>query len=116
MASGRSLFLLLSVLFMASHSHSLTCTSQNLNKTYDTCTDLPTLGAQLHYTYHAKNSSLSVAFLAPATNSWIAWAINPTGDGMVGAQALLALKPGVYIYTFEVKPSPKFHLAAKVTK
>ncbi|GKU85943.1 hypothetical protein SLEP1_g540 [Rubroshorea leprosula] len=76
---------------------SLNCTSEKLpdsKKTFVNCTDLPTLNATLHYTYNATNSSLSVAFVAaPATaEGWTAWAINPTGTGMVGAQALLALK------------------------
>ncbi|XP_047070167.1 auxin-induced in root cultures protein 12-like [Lolium rigidum] len=63
-------------------------------KTYATCTDLPQLGAALHWTYDEAKSSLSVAFVAaPAgPNGWVAWALNPTGEGMAGAQALVALK------------------------
>ncbi|KAF8006796.1 hypothetical protein BT93_K0955 [Corymbia citriodora subsp. variegata] len=93
-----SLSLLLSVwllsLFLPS-ALSLTCTSQKFtNKSYDNCTDLPQLGAYLHYTYNASNSSLSIAYVAaPATGgAWVAWAINPSGTGMVGSQALLALR------------------------
>ncbi|GLU08022.1 hypothetical protein SLE2022_249520 [Rubroshorea leprosula] len=76
---------------------SLNCTSEKLpdsKKTFVNCSDLPTLNATLHYTYDATNSSLSVAFVAaPATpEGWTAWAINPTGTGMLGAQALIALK------------------------
>ncbi|KAM0890372.1 hypothetical protein ACQ4PT_027081 [Festuca glaucescens] len=63
-------------------------------KTYATCSDLPQLGAALHWTYDESKSSLSVAFVAaPAgPNGWVAWALNPTGEGMAGAQALVALK------------------------
>jgi len=63
-------------------------------KTYATCEDLPQLGAALHWTYDASKSSLSLAFVAaPAgPNGWVAWALNPTGEGMAGAQALVALK------------------------
>uniref|UniRef100_A0A0D9XFB0 DOMON domain-containing protein n=1 Tax=Leersia perrieri TaxID=77586 RepID=A0A0D9XFB0_9ORYZ len=66
-------------------------------KSYATCADLPTLGATLHWTHDAATSTLSVAFVAtpPPANGgggWVSWAINPTGDGMKGAQALLAMK------------------------
>ncbi|GLT31302.1 hypothetical protein SLA2020_060460 [Shorea laevis] len=75
----------------------LTCTSEKLpdsKKTFVNCTDLPTLNATLHYTCNAFNFTLSVAFVAaPASpEGWTAWAINPTGTGMVEAQALLAFK------------------------
>ncbi|KAK4747168.1 hypothetical protein SAY87_026205 [Trapa incisa] len=76
-------------------SHSLVCTSQKLsNNRYSNCSDLPKLGASLHYTYNASDSSLSIAFIAaPASGgAWISWAINPTRTGMVGSQALMALK------------------------
>ncbi|TVU04971.1 hypothetical protein EJB05_48116, partial [Eragrostis curvula] len=63
-------------------------------RTYATCEDLPKLGASLHWTYDAPTSSLSVAFVAaPAgPGGWVAWGLNPTGEGMAGAQALVALK------------------------
>lgn len=63
-------------------------------KTYAKCEDLPQLGAALHWTYDASKSSLSLAFVAaPAgANGWVAWGLNPTGEGMAGAQALVALK------------------------
>ena len=63
-------------------------------RTYATCQDLPKLGAALHWTYDESKSSLSLAFVAaPAgPGGWVAWALNPTGDGMAGAQALVAIK------------------------
>ena len=63
-------------------------------RTYATCQDLPKLGAALHWTYDDSKSSLSLAFVAaPAgPGGWVAWALNPTGEGMAGAQALVALK------------------------
>ncbi|KAF8694916.1 hypothetical protein HU200_038019 [Digitaria exilis] len=63
-------------------------------RSYAHCLALPHLGARLHWTYDAKTGSLSVAFVAkPASPSgWVSWAINPTGDEMKGAQALLALR------------------------
>jgi len=70
-------------------------------KSYAHCAALPYLGAKLHWTYDAKTGSPSVAFVAkPAggAGGWVSWAINPTGDGMKGAQALLAFKgPSSYV-------------------
>ena len=93
-----SVILLLSLcsLLLISPSHSQTCTSQTFtnNALYSNCLDLPHLSSYLHWTYNAANSSVSIAFIAkPAgTNGWVAWAINPTGTGMVGSQALIAFK------------------------
>ncbi|KAL6900900.1 hypothetical protein ACP4OV_005576 [Aristida adscensionis] len=63
-------------------------------RAYAACEDLPKLGASLHWTYDASKSSLSVAFVAApaAPGGWVAWGLNPTGEGMAGAQALVALK------------------------
>ncbi|KAF5953515.1 hypothetical protein HYC85_006371 [Camellia sinensis] len=83
-------------LLLISPSHSLKCTSQTFTdkKLYTNCTDLPYLSAYLHWTYDSTKSSLSIAFIAPPakSNGWIAWAINPTGTGMAGAQSLIAFK------------------------
>ncbi|KAK0571033.1 hypothetical protein LWI29_010096 [Acer saccharum] len=95
-------------LLLISPAVSLTCTSQTLksNRKFDQCLDLPTLDSYLHYSYNATNSSLSIAFVAPPAKpeGWIAWAINPTGQGMAGAQALLAFKSNskVVVKTFDV--------------
>ncbi|KAG5567187.1 hypothetical protein RHGRI_002673 [Rhododendron griersonianum] len=93
------LFLCLSslmLLLLISPSHSLKCTSQTFknNKQYTNCTDLPYLDAFLHWTYTPSASSLSIAYVAPPAkpDGWVAWAINPTGTGMAGSQALLAFK------------------------
>ncbi|GJN04051.1 hypothetical protein PR202_ga21561 [Eleusine coracana subsp. coracana] len=66
------------------------------NRAFATCTDLPRLGASVHWTYDASASSLSVAFVAapPSSGGWVAWGLNPTGDGMTGAQALVAAPSG----------------------
>ncbi|XP_062193603.1 auxin-induced in root cultures protein 12-like [Phragmites australis] len=65
-------------------------------RSYANCTDLAPLGAALHWTYDVKAASLSVAFVAKPAGAngagWVSWAINPTGDGMKGAQALVAFK------------------------
>lgn len=91
---------LLLVLLLASPAAtrlaSAACASEKFpaGRTYATCEDLPKLGASLHWTYDASKSSLSVAFVAApaAPGGWVAWGLNPAGEGMAGAQALVALK------------------------
>ncbi|KAI3514517.1 hypothetical protein L1887_12979 [Cichorium endivia] len=74
----------------------LSCITQKFtnNKLYNHCNDLPHLNSYLHWSLDASKNTLSIAFIAsPATSAgWISWAINPTGDGMAGAQALVAFK------------------------
>ncbi|XP_054784311.1 cytochrome b561 and DOMON domain-containing protein At3g25290-like [Prosopis cineraria] len=83
-------------MMLFSPAASLTCTSQKLtsNEIYSNCIDLPLLSSYLHWTFNSTNSSLSIAFVAAPADSdgWVSWAINPTGVGMVGAQALIAFK------------------------
>nr|TKW33954.1 LOW QUALITY PROTEIN: hypothetical protein SEVIR_2G273000v2 [Setaria viridis] len=63
------------------------------NRSYAHCAALGKLGTTLHWTYDAKTALLSLAFVAPPApgangTGWVSWALNPTGDGMKGAQAL----------------------------
>ncbi|CAN6204928.1 unnamed protein product [Urochloa humidicola] len=62
------------------------------NRAYASCSDLPRLGASVHWTYDRASGDLSVAFVASpaAPGGWVAWGLNPSGDGMPGAQALVA--------------------------
>lgn len=84
------------VALLMSPTHSATCKTQKFtsNRLYSTCLDLPHLNSHLHWTFNASNSSISLAVVAPPAKpgGWIAWAINPTKTGMVGAQSLLAMK------------------------
>ena len=98
-ASAMPLLLLLALLLAspaATRLASAACASEKFpaGRTYATCEDLPKLGASLHWTYDASKSSLSVAFVAApaAPGGWVAWGLNPSGEGMAGAQALVALK------------------------
>ncbi|GAV70164.1 DUF568 domain-containing protein, partial [Cephalotus follicularis] len=81
---------------LISHGFSLTCSSQTFtnNNLYTHCLDLPTLTSYLHFTYDESNTTLSITFIATPSksNGWIAWAINPTRTGRVGAQSLVAYK------------------------
>ncbi|KAL1565751.1 cytochrome b561 and DOMON domain-containing protein-like protein [Salvia divinorum] len=104
------LFLSLSSLLPPSHptppcsSHQFSGTA---NKTYPFCVDLPALGASLHWAYDSARSALSLAFVAPPAQpkGWISWAINPSGSGMRGSQALAAFMGaggGMTVRTFNV--------------
>ncbi|XP_057780987.1 auxin-induced in root cultures protein 12-like [Salvia miltiorrhiza] len=76
------------------------CKSQTFSTAkFANCTDLPTLNASLHWTYDAAarpGPKLSIAYVAPPArpDGWIAWALNPTSSGMLGAQALVAFGDG----------------------
>ncbi|GAB2281860.1 hypothetical protein Dimus_016422 [Dionaea muscipula] len=120
-----SLFLgLILLLFQYSQlSYSLICSTQSkiLNEkkyySFDTCIDLPYHNAHLHWTYNELNSSLSMAFIAPppSPNGWIAWGINPTGSGMVGAQALIAFKQldgSMAAKTYDIQSYQRLHEGA----
>lgn len=91
------LLLLLSIsLVPTSHAATKsTCSSYKFtnNKTYTKCTDLDQFGASIHWTYNA-DGTLSIAFIAPPASptGWVAWGINPTAEGMIGTQALIAFK------------------------
>ena len=66
------------------------------NRLYATCSDLPALGASVHWTYNPAASTLSVAFVAAPSSpgGWIAWGLNPNSRDMVGTQALVAAPKG----------------------
>ncbi|XP_031475462.1 cytochrome b561 and DOMON domain-containing protein At3g25290-like [Nymphaea colorata] len=112
-------FLFFLLFCKATPGSSQQCLSQTFPKgrSFDHCEDLPQLGAFLHWSFRPSNSSLNLAFVAPpATPSgWVAWALNPVGQGMIGAQALLAFRGadgGMAVETFNlsgynsVQPSP----------
>ncbi|KAG6433144.1 hypothetical protein SASPL_104752 [Salvia splendens] len=89
------LLLVATVSLLSSPALSLTCKTQPFSKhnlTFPNCTDLSTLDASLHWNYDAAAKTLSVAFTAPPAkpDGWVAWALNPTATGMVGAQSLVA--------------------------
>lgn len=89
-----ALCIVLCSLRMAS-SQAGTCANHTFSsdRAFASCTDLPVLGAHLHWTYDAASDSLHVAYRATQSPSgWIAWAINPTGTGMAGSQAIVALQ------------------------
>lgn len=113
---------LLSLASLISPSQPAACTSQHFagNKTYTFCDDLPALNAYLHWAYDEARSTLSIAFIAPPArpDGWISWAINPTGSGMKGSQALVAFRDAeaeMTVNTYNVTSYDSLVTAAEVT-
>ncbi|KAL3502646.1 hypothetical protein ACH5RR_037095 [Cinchona calisaya] len=77
------------------------------NKSYATCITLPVLNSFLHWNYHASNQTVDIAYRHTGVSpfNWVAWALNPTGSGMIGAQCLVAFRNStgnIYAYTSPV--------------
>ncbi|CAA0842441.1 Cytochrome b561 and DOMON domain-containing protein [Striga hermonthica] len=94
-----AIFLLLTLIVSRlTPASSAACTSETFSSrrppAYDSCLDLPALDSRLHWSYDPAQSILDIAFAArPAEpDGWVSWAINPTGQGMVGSQALAAFR------------------------
>lgn len=83
---------LLASLFFTSSAQ--TCKSYTFsgNNVFTACNDLPYLNSFLHWTYDQSSGKLQMAFRQTGVSSstWVAWAINPTSTGMLGAQCLVA--------------------------
>ncbi|KAE9457863.1 hypothetical protein C3L33_10229, partial [Rhododendron williamsianum] len=89
----------LTTLFISSLILSLssaqTCTDDYTftnNKVFTTCNSLPYLSSFLHWTYHASNSTVDIAYRHTNvdTSTWVAWALNLGSTKMVGSQSLVA--------------------------
>lgn len=79
-------------LFLSSSAQTCNSYSFSTNQDFTTCNDLPYLNSFLHWTYDQSSGKLQMAFRQTGVSSstWVAWAINPTGTGMAGAQSLVA--------------------------
>lgn len=81
---------------LISFTSAQSCAKYNFanNNVFSTCSDLPYLNSYLHWTYNPPSQSLQIAFRRTGFSSsrWVAWAINPTSQGMVGSQALVAFQ------------------------
>ncbi|KAH9606621.1 hypothetical protein KSS87_013057 [Heliosperma pusillum] len=82
------------------------------NKLFATCNDLPFLGSYLYWTYNSTTGTADIAFRATGVNpssNWVAWALNPTGHGMLGAQTLVAFQGSsgapMSAYTSSISPT-----------
>ncbi|KAK1652359.1 hypothetical protein QYE76_070164 [Lolium multiflorum] len=55
------------------------------------CNTLPVLGASLHWTYHAANGTVELAFRATSgSGGWVGWGINAASVGMPGSSVFVA--------------------------
>ncbi|KAF8414213.1 hypothetical protein HHK36_002213 [Tetracentron sinense] len=80
-------------LFLTSSAQ--TCSNYTFltDRVFSSCRDLPYLQAHLHWNYSPSTKRIEIAYRATQTSTgWIAWAINPTGIGMAGSQALVAFR------------------------
>jgi hypothetical protein len=110
MGKGLTTSLLSCVLFsLCASSFAQTCKSYafSSNKVYSSCSDLPVLSAFLHWSYDQSTHKVEIAYrhTGTSTSNWVAWAINPTATGMVGAQALVAYQDSssaIHAYTSPV--------------
>ncbi|KAK1570452.1 hypothetical protein Q3G72_002127 [Acer saccharum] len=59
---------------------------------YRACSDLGVLKSFLHWNYNETTGTIEIAYRHASIKSqtWVAWAINPTRKGMIGSQAFVA--------------------------
>lgn len=94
MAVAPKYVLMICIIISVLHiSNGQTCSSHSFSsdQVFKSCVDLPVLQAHLHWNYIPSTKIIHIAYRATQTpTGWIAWAINPTGKGMAGSQALVA--------------------------
>ncbi|KAG8385841.1 hypothetical protein BUALT_Bualt03G0087100 [Buddleja alternifolia] len=89
--------LIICVLFsLYTSTYGQSCSRYNFasNQRFSSCNDLPYLNSFLHWSYDQSARTVRIAYRHTGISSsrWTAWAINPTGQGMAGAQALVAFQ------------------------
>ncbi|KAL1214014.1 Cytochrome and DOMON domain-containing protein [Cardamine amara subsp. amara] len=95
MARSSNLLLCFSVLIFTITESALAQTCSNYkfssNLLFNSCNDLSVLDSFLHYTYDSSSGNLQIAYRHTKLTSgkWVAWAVNPTSTGMIGAQAIV---------------------------
>lgn len=101
----KTVFILVLVLFTTS-SYAQTCSEYQFsnNNLYTGCNSLPVLNSFLHWNYHQSNNTVDIAYrhTGVTTSNWVAWALNPSGGAMAGAQCLVAFRNSsglVHAYT-----------------
>ncbi|KAH6781026.1 Auxin-responsive family protein [Perilla frutescens var. hirtella] len=86
--------LLLTILLIGSSNAQSSCSSYAFSngRSFVNCSNLPVLNASIHWNYHQSNRSVDIAYRHEqiTDSNWIAWALNPSGGGMIGAQSLVA--------------------------
>lgn len=69
------------------------CSSTSELSNFASCTNLAVLNSTLYWNYNISSNTVEIAFRQSGIynySTWIAWAINPTLIGMIGAQAFVA--------------------------
>ncbi|XP_059663362.1 cytochrome b561 and DOMON domain-containing protein At4g17280-like [Cornus florida] len=81
-------------LFLSTSAQSCAKYAFPKNQVFSACNDLPFLDSFLHWTYNPSTKTVQIAYRHTKITSskWVAWAINPSSKGMVGAQALVAFR------------------------
>lgn len=93
--TSTSMLIVSTVICLVYSSSAQTCSNYTFstNQVFNSCVALPVLQAHLHWNYIPSTRSIEIAYRATQTSTgWIAWAINPTGTGMVGSQAIVAFQ------------------------
>ncbi|KAI4383222.1 hypothetical protein MLD38_009088 [Melastoma candidum] len=86
-------FTLLSRVFGSANGNCSTYVFSDSRRVFESCEDLPVLSAHLHWTYLRSTKRVQVAYRASQSpGGWVAWAVNPTSIGMIGAQAIVAFR------------------------
>ncbi|KAG6511533.1 cytochrome b561 and DOMON domain-containing protein At2g04850-like [Zingiber officinale] len=89
------------------------CTATVFGRTFAKCVGLPTQGATLAWTYHARNATLDLAFSGSfiSPSGWVAWGLNPDSPSMTGARVVAAFSDpssgGLILLPFFLDPSVK---------
>ncbi|KAK4485010.1 hypothetical protein RD792_007618 [Penstemon davidsonii] len=77
-------------------SNGQSCANYNFasNQVFASCNDLPYLNSYLHWNYDQSSRTVQIAYrhTGVSASRWVAWAINPSAQGMVGSQALVAFQ------------------------
>ncbi|KAI3682848.1 hypothetical protein L1987_83167 [Smallanthus sonchifolius] len=102
-----SSFTIMASMFTSSFAQTCSNYAFASNKIFNACNDLPVLNSFLHYTYNPSSKTLKIAYRHTniGSSQWVAWAINPTSQGMAGSQAVVAFQQSngkIKVYTSPV--------------
>ncbi|CAN4114117.1 unnamed protein product [Withania somnifera] len=82
-STSKLLFCILASLFLVSSAQNCSEYTFPANRTFTSCKELPYLEANLHWNYNSSSTDVSIAYRAKQNpKGWVAWAINPTSQGM----------------------------------
>lgn len=87
-------FLLMCMILSSSYAQTCSKYSFSSNRVFKSCNDLPVLNSYIHYNYDSSSGKLEIGYRQTRVSSsqWVSWAVNPTEQGMVGSQALVAYR------------------------